>query len=127
MFRTLALLLSLTAAPLAAQAETLTAGQAKTTAFADHYANVYYTIAEELYEVVTTVAPGADGVGRPTRFVSRLADGESQEISLGDVGEDTLLHVLTVIRNGDLVLFAVDTRPVSWRQTISANPAPRIE
>jgi hypothetical protein len=126
MLKAIAVLLAL-AAPLAAQAETLTAGQTKTTAFVDHSANIYYTVADELFEVVTTVAPGPDGVGRPMRFVSRLADGESQEISIGEVGEDTLLHVLTITRTDDRISYAVDARPVSWRRTMSASPAARLQ
>jgi hypothetical protein len=126
MLKTIALAVAL-AAPLAAQAETLTAGQAKTLAFVDHSANVYFSIAEELFEVVTTMAPGPDGIGRPMRFVSRLADGESQEISMGDVGEDTLLHVLTITRIGDRISFEVDARPISSRRTLSAGPAARLQ
>jgi len=120
MSRRLALLLCVTT-PLAAQAETLTVGQAKTAAISDHYANVYYTVVEGAYEVVITLAPHPDASGRPMRFVSRLADGDSQKISLGDYGDDTLVRTLTVRRAGAQVSFAIDTTRVSWRPNVTAN------
>ena len=47
MLKRLILALALARAPLAtAQADTLTAGHAKTTALADWYANIYYTEVE---------------------------------------------------------------------------------
>jgi hypothetical protein len=119
MVKTLALCLPL-AVPLAAQADTLTAGQARTVALADCYANLYYTVTQGTYEIVTTVAPGADEGGRPMRFVSRLADGESQEISVGAYGESTTLKILTVSRMGDRVSFAVSARDVSWHARVDA-------
>jgi hypothetical protein len=122
MWKKLVLVLGLAAAPLAAaNADTLTVGQAKTTALADWYANIYYTPLKETCEVVITIAPGADTAdrpmrtaGRPTRVVSRLADGQSQEISIGGYGEQTTLTTLTVTRIADQVSFDVGTRTVSW-------------
>lgn len=122
MLKKLALVLSLATVPAAtAQADTLTAGQAKTTALADWYANIYYTVMEEAYEVVVTMAPGPDQSVRPLRFVSGLADGESQEISIGGYGDDAILTTLTVSRTSDQVSFEVNSRKVSWRQKNSAN------
>jgi hypothetical protein len=122
MLKKLALALSLAAAPAAtAHADTLIAGQAKTTALADWYANIYYTATEEAYEVVVTMAPGPDEGGRPMRFVSGLADGESKEISIGGYGDNAILTILTVSRTSDLVSFRVDARQVSWRQKSSAS------
>jgi predicted Zn-dependent protease len=124
MWKNLALVLALTAAPLAtARADVLTPGQAKTTALADWYANIYYTVMEETSEVVITIAPGPDQAGRPMRVVSRLADGQSQEISIGGYGENTMLTTLTVTRMADRLSFDVDTRTVSWRRKITAGPA----
>ncbi len=124
MWKKLALVLALAAAPLTtAKSDTLTVGQAKTTALADWYANIYYTATEETCEVVITIAPGADAAGRPMRVVSRLADGQSQAISIGGYGENTLLTTLTVSRIADQVSFDVDTRNVSWDRKISAGPA----
>ena len=123
MLKRLILALALAGAPLAtAQADTLTAGQAKTTALADGYANTYYTVMEGTYQVVITVAPGPEEGGRPMRFVSGLADGESREISIGGFGKNTLLTTLTVSRASDQVSFKVDTRNVSGRRKIT-NPA----
>jgi len=123
MLKRLILALALAGAPLAtAQADTLTAGQTKTTALADWYANIYYTVIEGTYQVVITVAPGPEEGGRPMRFVSGLADGESREISIGGFGKNTLLTTLTVSRASDQVSFNVDTRNVSGRQKIT-NPA----
>lgn len=120
--RSLALALALAAAPLfAAQADTLSAGQAKTTALADCYANIYYTEVEGTYEVVITVAPDPDHGGRPLRFVGRLANGESQEISIGGFGENTRLTILKVSRASDQVSFEVNGRNVSWRERMSRN------
>jgi hypothetical protein len=122
MLKKLALVLSLAAVPVAtAHADTLIAGQAKTTALADWYANIYYTVTEEAYEVVITMAPGPDEGGRPMRFVSGLADGESREISIGGYGDNAILTTLTVSRTSDLVSFAVNSRQMSWRQKSSAN------
>jgi hypothetical protein len=116
MLKRLILALALAAAPLAtAQADTLTAGQAKTTALADGYANMYYTVMEGTHRVVITVAQGPEEGGRPMRFVSGLADGESQEISIGGFGKNTRLTTLTVSRASDQVSFNVDTRNVSGR------------
>jgi hypothetical protein len=72
---------------------------------------------------VITIAPGADAAGRPMRVVSRLADGQSQTISIGGHGESTLLTTLTVTRVADQVSFDVDSRNVSWDRRISAGPA----
>ncbi len=124
MLKKLALAAILAAASMtASKAEILPPGQAKTAALADCYANVYYTVADGAYEVVTTVAPDAEHGGRPMRFVSRLGDGESQEISIGAYGEKAMLSILTISRMGDRVSLEVHTRPVSWRQKISAYSA----
>ena len=120
MLKRLVLALALAGAPLAtAHPDTLTAGQAKTTALADGYANMYYTVMEGTYKVVITVAPVPEEGGRPMRFVSGLADGESQEISIGGFGKNTLLTTLTVSRASDQVFFNVDTRNLSGRQKIT--------
>ena len=124
MWKKLALVLALAAAPLTtAKADTLTVGQAKTTALADWYANIHYTALEETCEVVITIAPGADAAGRPMRIVSHLADRQSQTISIGGHGENTLLTTLMVTRIADQVSFDVDSRNVSWNRKISAGPA----
>jgi hypothetical protein len=124
MWKKLALVLALAAAPLTtAKSDTLSVGQANTTAFADWYANIYYTATEETCEVVITLAPGADAAGRPMRIVGRLADGESQTISIGSYGDNTRLTTLTVRRMADQVSFDVDTRNVSWDRKISAGSA----
>jgi hypothetical protein len=47
------------------------------------------------------------------RVVSRLADGQSQTISIGGYGENTRLTTLTVTRVADQVSFDVDSRNVS--------------
>jgi hypothetical protein len=118
--KSLALALTLAAAPLfTAQADTLTAGQAQTTALADCYANIYYTEVEGTYEVVITVAPAPDHGGHPMRFVSRLTNGQSQEISIGGFAENTRLTILKVSRSSDQVSFEVNGRNVSWRERIS--------
>ena len=114
MLKRLILALALAGAPLAtAQADTLTAGQTKTTVLADWCANIYYT--EGTYQVVITLAPGPQEGGRPMRVVHGLADGESQEISIGGFGKNTLLATLKVSRASDQVFFNVDTRNVSVR------------
>ena len=125
MWKKLALVLTLAAAPLTtAKSNTLTVGQAKTAALADWYANIHYTAMEETCEVVITLAPGTDAGGRPMRIVGRLADGESQTISIGGYGENTRVTTLTVRRMADEVSFDVDTRNVSWnRSTSAAGPA----
>src|SRR5262245_26316244 len=122
MWNKLALVLALATAPLTtAKADTLTAGQAKTTALADWHANIHYTATEETCEVVITIAPGIDAAGRPMRVVSRLTEGQSQTISIGGYGEDTQLTTLTVRRIADQVSFDVDPRNASWNRKISAD------
>jgi hypothetical protein len=124
MLKKLALALALAGAPLAAaEAGTLTAGQAETTALADRYANIHYTVMEGTYQVVITVSPEPDEGGPPMRVVSELAEGESQGISIGGFGNDTLLTTLTVERTRNQVSFNVGTRNVSWRQKVTGNPA----
>ena len=117
MLKRLILALALAGAPLAtAQADTLTAGQTKTTALADWYANICCSVIEGTYQVVViTLAPGLQEGGRPMRVVHGLADGESQEISIGGFGKNTLLTTLKVSRASDQVFFNVDTRKVSVR------------
>jgi hypothetical protein len=119
MLKGLVLVLSLAATPPAVHGDTLTAGQAKTTALADGYANIYYTVMEGTYQVVVTVAPGPGEDGRPMRFVSGLADGERQEISIGGFGKNTLLTTLTLKRASDKVSFDVGTRNVPIRPNIT--------
>jgi len=124
MLKKLALALALAGAPLAvAEAGTLTAGQAETVALADRHANIYYTVVEGTYQVVITVSPGPDDGGPPMRIVSQVTEGESQGISIGGFGNDTLLTTLTVERRRNLVSFNVGTRNVSWRQKVTSNPA----
>jgi len=106
-----------------AEAGTLTAGQAETTALANRHANIYYTVVEGTYQVVITVSPGPDEGGPPMRIVSDLTEGESQGISIGGFGNDTLLTTLTVKRTRNQVSFNVGTRNVSSRQKVTGNPA----
>jgi hypothetical protein len=116
MLKRLILALALAGAPLAtAQADTLTAGQTKTTALADWYANICCSVIEGTYQVVViTLAPGLQEGGRPMRVVHRLADGESQEISIGGFGKNTLLATLKVSRASDQV-FARFSEPLNFR------------
>src|SRR3981189_2144783 len=115
MLKRLILALALARAPAAAaQADTLTAGQTKTAALADWYANIYYTVIEGTYQVVITLAPGLQEGGRPMRVVHRLADGESQEISIGGFGKNTLLATLKGSPASDQV-FARFSEPLNFR------------
>src|SRR5258707_15465487 len=116
MLKRLILALALARAPLAsAQADTLTAGQAKTTALADWYANIYYTVVEGTYQVVITLAPGPQEGGRPMRVEHRLADGESQEISIGGFGKKTLPTTFKGSCAADQGFFNGGTRNVAGR------------
>src|ERR1700726_2793083 len=101
------------AALRSAQADTLTVGQTKKTALADLDPYIYYTVVEGTYQVVITLAPGTQEGGHPMRVVHGLADGESQEISIGGFGKNTLLTTLKVSRAADQVFFNVGTRNVS--------------
>jgi hypothetical protein len=122
MLKNLALVLSLAAVPFAAaEADSLAPGQAKTMALADSHANLYYTVNDGSYEVVITVAPGADGGGHPMRFVSRLAESETQEVSIGGYGMNTLLTTLRVRRTGDHVFYDIATEKVSWDRKTAAD------
>src|SRR5258707_15371596 len=95
MVKSLVLALALARAPLSsAQADTLTAGQTKTTALADWYANIFYTVVEGTYQAVITLAPGTQEGGRPMRVVHGLAYGESQEISICGLRKKTSLTPL---------------------------------
>jgi hypothetical protein len=80
MWKQLALILALAAAPLAtANADTLTVGQAKTTALADWYANIHYAAMEETCEVVITLAPGADAAEGITLELVQWVDSDSDQ------------------------------------------------
>jgi hypothetical protein len=124
MLRKLAVALSLIAVPLTiAKADSLAPGQAKTMALAEYYANLYYTVNKGIYELVITVAPGPDDGGHPMRFASRLDEGESQKVSIGDYGNNTILTTLRVNRTGDQVSFDITNERVSWDLKTVADPA----
>jgi len=114
MLKYFALILSFVTAPLAtAQAEVLVKGHGKNLELANSNVTVFYTVKGEIYEVVTTLAPdGFDG-SYPMRFVSRLSDGESNEVSVGGYGSDRILNIMQVSRTGEDVSVDVSTERVS--------------
>ena len=62
--------------PLVADAGDLRPLQAGTVVLGTYTVSVYYTVSGDAYEVVTTIAPGAEAAGAPIRFVGYLLPGQ---------------------------------------------------
>lgn len=77
--------------------------------FADRFATAYYTIDNDNFRTVVTIAPGPDGKGNPMQLTNSLVDGESAEYSVGGFGENTIKVTLKLTRHGDKIIASVTT------------------
>jgi hypothetical protein len=64
---------------------------------------VYYTARGDTYEVVTTIAPGAETAGAPIRFVGFLRPGQKGLVSVGSFGTTMHPEQLELVHEGDLL------------------------
>jgi hypothetical protein len=65
-----------------------------------HTVSVYYTVSGDTFEVVTTIAPGADAAGAPIRFVGLLPPGQKQVVSVGTFGTTGAPETLELVHQG---------------------------
>ena len=83
--------------------------------------SLYYTVAEDGYRLVATLAAGPEAV--PIRFISTLGPEERVILSVPQsVGEPAL--ELEIVRNGS-ALFVSDSSPGPATETIAEAPRPR--
>ena len=84
----------------AAQAEQLNPMQAKSIEFGGTTGVAYYTIADDGFRVVATLAAGE--AGAPMRFIATLASGQSVVVSVPQAVHETARE-LEIKRDGDMV------------------------
>lgn len=100
--------LALFALSLNAPAETITGPfQGNTLTFADRQASIYYTVDNDLFNVVTTIGTGEGDV---LRFVSGLHDGEQQRVDLGGYGGNKRHASLILSRSGNTITANIEER-----------------
>ena len=101
--------------PLSAGAETLIGPlHGNTLKFAERSVSIYYTVSNDVYEVVSTVGPKTDGSEADDsllRFVARLHDNEQHCIVLGGYGANQHHASLILKRTGDAITATVEERP----------------
>ena len=68
-----------------------------------HTVSIYYTVSDEAYEVVTTIAPAPDTSGAPIRFVGFLRPGQVETLSVGSFGTATAPAALELVHDGDML------------------------
>ena len=100
MIRIAAGLLAVFAATSGAQADELMPMQAKTLALGAVTGVAYYTIADEGYQVVATLAAGESGT--PMRFVATLSAGQKILVSVPQAADQDPMNV-EIARLGDAV------------------------
>jgi hypothetical protein len=86
--------------PFGAAASELKALQAGTFVLGAHTVSIYYTAADDTYEIVTTIA--ADS-GTPIRFVGFLQPGQKVLISAGQFGTTAQPETLELVHQGNLL------------------------
>jgi hypothetical protein len=89
--------------PFAADASELKPLQAGTFELGSQSVSIYYTVSGDTYEVVTTIAPGAETSGAPIRFVGFLQPGQRALVSAGEFGATTAPQTLELVHQGDLL------------------------
>jgi hypothetical protein len=92
-----------TVMPFFANASELKPLEAGTFVLGDHTVSVYYTVSGDTYQVVATIAPGADTSGAPLRFVGSLRPGQKQIVSAGAFGSTSAPQALELVHQGDLL------------------------
>ena len=101
-----------TVMPFAAGAGELKPLEAGTFPLSDHTVSVYYTVSGDTFEVVTTIAPGADAAGAPIRLVGLLPPGQKQIISVGTFGTTSAPESLELMHKGG-ALWAIQVENVA--------------
>jgi hypothetical protein len=89
-----------TVMPFAAAGGELKPLEAGTIPLGAHTVSVYYTVSGDTFEVVTTIAPGADAAGAPMRFVGFLPPGQKQVVSIGSFGTTSAPETLELVHQG---------------------------
>ena len=90
--------------PLVAHAGDLRPLQAGTVVLGTHTVSVYYTVSGDAYEVVTTIAPGAEAAGAPIRLVGYLLPGQKAIVSTGQSGTTIDPETLELLHDGEMLL-----------------------
>jgi hypothetical protein len=67
----------------------------------DQAISIYYADTGDNYQVVTTIAPDADGAGAPIRFVGYLRPGQTETVSVGAFGTTGGAEMLELMHTGD--------------------------
>lgn len=93
--------------PGAALAGELLPLQAEILSVGHYTAAVYYTAADDRYDVVTTVAPNGRTDGAPMRFTGSLGYGETQTISVGEFGTRSAPDAIALTHDGDHLVVTV--------------------
>jgi hypothetical protein len=92
-----------TVMPLGADASELKPMQAGTFVLGAHTVSIYYTAADDAYEVVATIVSGADPSGAPIRFVGFLEPGQKALVSAGEFGTAAEPQTLELVHQGNLL------------------------
>jgi hypothetical protein len=92
-----------TVLPFGAAASELKPLQAGTFMLGTHTVSIYYTAAEDAYEVVTTIVPGMSGSGAPIRFVGFLRPGQKALVSTGEFGTAAEPQTLELVHQGNML------------------------
>ena len=90
-----------TVMPFGADASELKPLQADTFVLGTHTVSIYYTVADDAYQVVSTIVPGADVQGAPIRFVGFLQPGQKALVSAGQFGTTAEPHALELAHQGN--------------------------
>ena len=103
-----------------AAAAELAPGNGRTLHLGSFDGTVYYTVEQDGYHVVATLASGAEA--QPIRFIARLGPGQSLMISVPQaVGEPSL--DFEIVRIGEALFVGDSLKRPLWR-TNDANAAP---
>jgi hypothetical protein len=87
-----------TVMPSVADASELKPLQAGTFVLGTHTVSIYYTVADNAYEVVTTIA---DASGAPIRFVGFLQPGQKALVSAGQFETTAEPDTLELVHQGN--------------------------
>jgi hypothetical protein len=90
-----------TVMPFGTDASELKPLQAGTFVLGTHTVSIYYTAADDTYEVVTTIVPGTDVEGAPIRFVGFLQPGQKAFVSAGQFETTAEPETLELVHQGN--------------------------
>ena len=89
------------ALPSIANATELQPMQGGSFTLGDHAVSIYYTVDDQDYQVVTTIAPNAEIVGVPVRFVGMMKPGQIETVSVGSYGTSNAQDQLELVHTGE--------------------------